>query len=358
MLSKDAVGGPLEQADLYVGGQGGYQTYRIPAVVVSTKGTVLAFCEGRKYGAGDAGEIDLLLRRSTDGGKTFSKQQVVWHDRGNTCGNPCPVVDRTTGAVLLLMTHNLGEDAEWKILDLKSKGTRTVWISKSVDDGLSWSQPVDITRSTKDPHWAWYATGPGAGVQLASGRLLVPCDHSDPRTRTFHSHVIYSDEHGENWRLGGRTGPGANECEAVELAGGALLLNSRNAGGKGCRAISLSRDQGLSWSKLSYDKTLVEPTCQGSIRRYATAAGDGKSRILFSNPAHKNQRVGLTVRLSYDECRTWPVRKVLYAGPAAYSCLAEAADGTILDLYERGERDPYQKISLARFKLDWLTEGQ
>src|SRR5262249_34440674 len=150
-----------EQGPLFVSGKDGYHTYRIPALIVTKKGTLLAFCEGRKASGSDTGEIDVLLRRSFDNGKTWTRTQVVWHDGGNTCGNPCPVVDAKTGAIWLLLTHNLGRDNQWQILDGTSKGTRTVWVASSADDGTTWSKPVEITADVKKPAWTWYATGPG-----------------------------------------------------------------------------------------------------------------------------------------------------------------------------------------------------
>lgn len=351
--------GPAEQIDVYISGQDGYDTYRIPSVIVTAKGTVLAFCEGRKHSSGDAGDIDLLLKRSTDGGKTFSKAQVVWDDGPNTCGNPCPVVVRDTGAIELLLTHNRGDDQESKIIAGTSRAARTVWKSTSRDDGLTWSKPEEITPATKKPDWTWYATGPGAGIQLRSGRLVVPCDHVEAGTRRKGSHIIYSDDGGTTWRLGGTTGPEADECEVVERTDGSLLLNIRNYNRKRpCRTTSVSTDGGMTWSPPAFDPALVEPVCQASIRRYSWPEGDGKSRILFSNPASEKARQKMTVRLSDDEGKTWPVSKLLHGGPSAYSCLAVASDGTILCLYERGAKSAYEKITLARFRLSWLTDGQ
>ncbi len=349
-----------ENTVVYNSGTDGYNTYRIPSVIVTTKGTVLAFAEGRKAGGGDAGDIDMLLKRSADGGRTFSAQQVVWDDAKNTCGNPCPVVDQSTGTVWLLLTHNLGTDPEKQIVAGKSQGTRTVWVSKSTDDGLTWADPVEITATAKKPGWTWYATGPGCGIQLACGRLVIPCDYIAQKGELWSSHVIYSDDHGATWKLGGSAPPKTNECEVVELADGRLLLNMRNYNRERytCRAIATSDDRGETFSKVSYDETLVEPRCQASIRRYSLAADGGKNRILFSNPAQAKDRAAMTVRLSYDECKSWPVSKVLHAGPAAYSCLARLSDGTILCLYERGEKGAYETITLARFSLGWLTDGK
>jgi sialidase-1 len=354
-----AAAEPVEQIDVYASGRDGYHTYRIPSVIVTTKGTVLAFCEGRKHSSSDTGDIDLLVKRSYDGGKTFSRAQVVWDDGPNTCGNPCPVVVRESGAIVLLMTHNLGEDEESAIIARKSKATRTVWKSTSRDDGVTWSRPEDITAATKRPDWTWYATGPGAGIQLRSGRLVVPCDNVEAGTRRQNSNVIFSDDRGATWRLGGSTGPAADECEVVERSDGSLLLNIRNYDRKRpCRTTAVSTDGGMTWSSPAFDEALVEPVCQASIRRYSWGGAGGKSRILFSNPASDKARQNMTVRLSYDEGKTWAASKLLYGGPAAYSCLAVARDGTILCLYERGSKSAYEKITLGRFSLAWLTDGQ
>jgi sialidase-1 len=342
-----AVVAEPQEIDVYLSGHDGYHTYRIPSVIVTTKGTVLAFCEGRKKSSSDTGKIDLLLKRSSDGGKTFAKQQIVWDDRQNTCGNPCPVVDRQSGTIFLLLTHNLGSDAEAQIIAGTSKASRTVWVTHSSDDGLTWSSPKEITAGVKKPDWTWYATGPGAGIQLTSGRLLVPCDHHGPKFLS--SHVIYS---------GGSAGPLTNECEVLERADGSLLLSMRNYDRTHrARAVASSLDGGLSWSKPSHDEALIEPVCQASLRRYSLAKDGGRDRLLFCNPARTDKRENMTLRMSYDEGRTWPLGRVLWPGPAAYSCLAVLGGGTILCLYERGEKHPYEKITLARVSLDWLEGG-
>lgn len=349
-LASASAADSVPQLDVFVSGQDGYHTYRIPSVIVTAKGTVLAFCEGRKSGQSDAGDIDLLVKRSSDGGHTFSRQQIVWDDGPNTCGNPCPVIDRKTGTIWLLLTHNLGKDEESRILSGTSQGTRTVWVSRSTDDGLTWSKPAEITASTKRADWTWYATGPGIGIQLRSGRMVIPCDHYDAQSKRPYSHVIYSDDSGATWKLGGSVGPGMDESQAVEFGDGTLLLNMRNYNRQHTgRGVATSSDGGQTWSAIHYDPTLVEPVCQASILRYDP---DGAARgILFSNPASVGQRRAMTVRMSRDECRTWPVAKVVWPGPAAYSCLGVLSDGTILCLYERGDRHAYEKITLARLTL-------
>src|SRR5262249_30310020 len=174
---------------LFISGKEGYHTFRIPALLVTPGGTILAFCEGRKKGRGDSGDIDVVLKRSTDGGKTWKALQVIADDGGNTVGNPCPVVERSTGTIWLLLTHNLGKDNERTIRDGSSKGTRRVWVMKSTDEGATWSKPADITNAVKKKTWTWYATGPGVGIQLTSGRLVIPCDHTEAKTRINRSHI-------------------------------------------------------------------------------------------------------------------------------------------------------------------------
>ena len=156
----------LKQTDVFIGGQDGTHTYRIPSVVVAPNGELLAFCEARRTTGSDTDDIDLVLKRSADLGTTWSEMQVIWDDGPNTCGNPCAVVDRETSTVWLLACHNLVEDHEAKIWEGVSKSTRTVWAIRSDDSGASWSVPVEITSETKAPNWSWYATGPGSGIQL------------------------------------------------------------------------------------------------------------------------------------------------------------------------------------------------
>jgi sialidase-1 len=356
LLMVKGVEPSMKETDVFISGQDGYHTFRIPSIIVTPKGALLAFCEGRKKSRSDTGDIDLVLKRSEDGGKTWSAMQTVWDDGGNTCGNPCPVVDRDTGTIWLLMTHNLGEDSESEIRNRTSKGTRTVWVSKSADDGVTWSKPVEITATTKAPDWTWYATGPGVGIQLRSGRLVIPCDHTVADSKAMRSHVIDSDDHGATWKIGGVIGDCANECQVAELPDGTLLLNMRSYHGQNRRAIATSRDEGLTWSEVTLDTALIEPVCQASLLRIPVPPGDAKTYLLFSNPA-STQREKMTVRLSEDGGQTWSASKLLHAGPSAYSCLTALPDGTLGCLYERGETTPYEKITFARFSLTWLIDG-
>ncbi len=346
---------PLVQTDLFLSGEGGYHTYRIPALALTREGTVLAFCEGRRDGQGDSGQIDMLLRRSVDGGATWGPLQVVSSAKGYTTGNPAPVVDRETGTILLPLTRNRAEDTEPMILRGEAP-PRTVWITRSRDDGLTWEEPQEISDSVRRDDWRWYATGPCHGIQLASGRLMIPCDHArSPAFKDWHSHVIYSDDGGATWQIGGIADGFTNESTVVELTDGRLCLNMRNYRTSKRRAIAFSDDQGMTWSPVHDDDALIEPRCQASIIRYSTESSVGKNRVLFSNPASE-KRENMTVRVSYDECRTWPVARSLHTGPAAYSDLVVLPDGAIGCLYERGDTHPYERITFARFSLQWLTE--
>ncbi|MCP5110956.1 MAG: exo-alpha-sialidase, partial [bacterium] len=351
--------------DLFVSGEDGYHTYRIPSLLVTKAGTVLAFCEGRKMGRGDSGDIELLVKRSEDGGETWSEQSVVWADPGNTCGNPCPVVDERTGRIVLLGTWNRGEDHGKQLHSGEGIDTRRVFVMASDDDGRTWSAAREITDATKAPEWWWYATGPGVAIQLRqgphTGRLVVPANHSSAE-HGFAAHTIYSDDGGETWRRSNPIAPACNESQVVELGRGRLMMNMRsqsftNEERTGYRSIAFSSDGGETWSAPEFDKHLGDPQVQASLVRYDA------DHLLFSNPSppiqrERGQRIDLTVRLSYDDGETWPVARLVHPGPSAYSSLTRLPDGRIGLLYEGGAGKRYDRLILARFPLDWLTGGE
>ena len=287
---------------LYVSGKEGYHTFRIPSLIVTKKGTLLAFCEGRKTSQRDQGDIDLVLKRSTDRGGTWSGLQMVYEEGGTeeiTIGNACPVIDNATGTIWLTLCRD----------------NKDVLVTSSKDDGKSWTKPIDITADVKKSDWVWVATGPGVGIQMKRGRyrgrLVIPCDHAVQigGKRVMVSHVFYSDDGGKSWRLGGSLDRHTDECQVVELTDGSLMLNMRNywgrSGGRpergGKRAIAISKDGGETWSELSFDDTLVEPVCQASFLRYSDTDWGERNLLLFSNPASKTSRHRLTVRLSDSE---------------------------------------------------------
>ncbi len=369
LLAAQASAEDVQRTTLFKAGDGVYNNYRIPAVIRTKNNSILAFCEGRQAPS-DAGEINLLVRRSTDGGKTFSPRQIVWADGKNTCGNPCPVVDESTGTVWLLMTHNPGEDREKQITLGTAKGTRTVRITHSTDDGVTWAKPADITPEVKKPDWAWYATGPGIGIQLKhgphAGRLIIPCDYvglggGGDKSNSF---VIYADDHGAHWKIGGEPPEhGFNESQVVELPDGSVMLNMRNVANpptgrpRTQRGVSVSADGGQTFGPAHRDPILIEPRCQASILRFSWP-DEGKSRILFANPATGKDRKTMTVRMSYDEGKTWPVEKVIFEPFSAYSSLVKLPNGTVGLLYEAGDKKGYERIEFARFSLEWLTRPE
>ena len=357
------VDASVKETTAFVSGQGAYHTYRIPAIVMTNQGTLLAFCEGRKTGGGDAGDIDLLVARSADQGRTWSTPTIVWDDSSNTCGNPTPVVDRETGVVWLAATWNDGRDRERQIMEGESREARHPYMTCSADDGQSWREPQRISETTRLPHWRWYATGPGNAIQLTrgphQGRLLVPAnhsDHSDPDGHPYRSHVFWSDDHGQTWQLGGLQQDRTNESAVVELEGGSVLQLMRSYHGANCRAAAVSPDGGRTWGEQYLDHQLDTPVCQASALRYSWPEQNelgGKSRILFASP-RGSKRDHLTVWLSYDDGKTWPVRKEIYAGSSAYSCLVKLPGNRIGLLYEK---DNYKSIAFASFALSWLEAG-
>jgi sialidase-1 len=332
----------FEQQTLFKSGEGGYHTYRIPALIVTKNGTVLAFCEARRKNSSDLGDIDLVQRRSSDGGKTWSKMQVLADDGEHTMGNPCPVVDKKTGTIWLPYCRD----------------NKQVFVIKSDDEGKTWSKSVDITKEAKDPDWAWVGTGPGHGIQLKSGRLLIPCwagvEPNVTHGKTQLSYAVCSDDAGKTWKRGEALDRDASdECQAVELADGRVYMTLRSR--KKQRGYAISKDGGQSWSAVKYDPRLPDPSCQGSILRLTTEKQDGKNRILLATPARTDARTHLTVRLSSDECESWPISRVVDAGSSAYSDLAVTKGGEILLLYEA---DNYSRLALVRFGLPWLTDGK
>jgi sialidase-1 len=333
---------------LFKPGDKGYACFRIPAVITTSKGTLLAFAEGRKKHCGDADDIDLVLRRSNDNGRTWSDLTVVWDDAVNTCGNPAPILDEKTGKIILLSTWNLGGDHENQIIDQVSKDTRRIFVLSSSDDGNTWTKPKEITADVKLPNWTWYATGPCNGIQIKKGkykgRLIIPCDHIEAGTKKYFSHVVYSDDGGENWKLGGTTPTDqVNECTVAELPKGKLLLNMRNYNQVRYRQTAISEDGGMSWSALKQDTSLPEPVCQASMIRLWNT--NKKPVLAFSNPASQKKRENMTIKWSYDLGKTWSKSKVVHAGPAAYSNLVEISSGKLGLLFEGGIKSPYEGIA-------------
>ena len=340
----------------------GYNNIRIPAICRANTGTLLAFAEGRE--AGDAGDINIILRRSADNGKTWAEPIVVWNDGTNTCGNPTPLVDRETGTIWLFCTWNVGTDHEKHIMDGTSSQPRKVFVCHSNDDGVTWSQPVEQPQLRKSD-WGWYATGPCNAIQLErgshKGRLVVPANHSIVSEQLkgpqrYRSHLIFSDDHGKTWQLGALQPELTNESTVVELCDGSVMQNMRSYHGKGNRAVAVSRDGGETFGDLYLDEALVSPVCQASILRYQWPENnEGRGVILFSAP-HGKQRSQMTVWASQDDGKTWPHRKLIFDGSAAYSNLVALPEGRVGLLCELGNDNPYRTIAFVTFPLSWLLK--
>ncbi len=330
------------ETELFAAGQGGYRRYRIPALVAVNSGTILAFCEGRRHTGRDDDEIDILLRRSHDGGSSWEEPVVVVSDGDRTCGNPCPVVERDSGDVLLPFCVD----------------NQRVFVTRSRDDGVTWEAPAELTAGVKAEGHTYLGTGPGHGIQLRSGRLLIPswADLS-PAPATWRdpppnwgqvqlSFAIFSDDGGHSWDAGAPMEVDASdECGAVELEDGSLYMNMRSRGRRRQRASARSSDGGATWSPVEFHPELPEPSCQGSI------ASLDASHILLCHPSSTEARALLTVRLSSDGGHTWPAARVLCPGAAAYSDLT-VGEGGILCAYEK---DEHERLVVARFTRDWIA---
>lgn len=315
-------------AYIFRNGHEGYRMYRIPAVTVMPDGRILAFAEGRQS-LFDNGKIDIVMKSSADSGRTWGPLRVVWSHPSGTCGNPAPVVDRKTGNVILVCTYN---------------NTNVACLS-SPDNGVTWSAPKDITSMVKPATWGWYATGPGHSIQMQSGRLVIPCNHTVSGTQGHVAHVLLSDDHGLSWRIGGSVSCAySDESTVAEVRPGLLLMNMRNENRiKPYRRVAYSTDGGEHWQECKFDTALVEPVCQGSLCHIGRPPG----ALLFCNPAHPTRRRNLTLHVSYDQGNTWRRSVVLRSGPSAYSDLAELPGGNILCIYEAGRVSPYGGIAVC-----------
>lgn len=366
----------IHRMDLFESGKDGYALYRIPGIVITPKGSLLAYCEARKSSRGDWGTIDIMLRRSTDHGRSFSPRRIISSVQGPVEKNPVALAQN------LATPNEVTFNNPVAIPDTQTKGIHFVFCLEymrafymySASDGVTWSKPVEITAAFDKfrPEYPWkvLATGPGHGIQLRSGRLLIPIWLSTGTGGHAHrpsvTSTIYSDDHGKTWHRGEIAVPDTpewvfpNETTAVELPSGEVLLNVRSESKAHRRLLVRSKDGATGWSRPEFHPQLLEPICMASMARSG-------NNILFSNPDNlhrtggepqpgKNRdRRNLTVQVSTDGARTFPVKKVIEPSWSGYSDLAATPSGEVFLFYERGAagEDHFQTaaLTLARFAL-------
>jgi sialidase-1 len=343
---------------LFKCGQLDYHTFRIPSLISLPDDILIAIVEGRKHNQEDHGDIQLIMRKSVDGGISWDPPVVLLHYQAQlmlknpisndfepvskygeiTCGNPCTVYD--------IMTKRL-----WLSYTLDNS---SMWVVYSDDLGDSWSKPRNITEEAFGwtyENWSHMASGPGHGIQLKSGRLIIPCDHHlYERSRGFFSMLVVSDDHGISWKMGAISGARLDECQVCELKNGDVYWNMRSYRKRYCRVVAYSKNYGDNFEAFTDDFDLIEPVCQASILRYDFEEYKNQDIILFSNPASKT-RDHLTLKISNDGAKTWGKSISIHEGPSAYSDLAYNKKGEVCILYECGEKDPYESIVFKTLKI-------
>ena len=382
--------------EVFVSGENGYHLIRTPQILATRDKTLLVFAQGRE-GHHDQSGNDILLKRSTDGGGTWSDLKVIAEDGKNSLYSVCVLQLAGSGRILMVGCiipdgHNVQDfkhsSPNWQRFMRQVKRhncsglsagygehTARVYSIYSDDDGKTWSKRKEITNFAKRNEALTCIPGPGIGIQLTrgphKGRILIPCNQHwlkklDGKLRYQNlPYALISDDNGETWRRGGlapyvfetRT---VTETQFVELQDGSILLNGRGGG----RAVAKSKDGGETWSTLQPDPTLKGPACAAGLLRYSFASESGdKSRIIFSLPSSPKGRKHGMIWLSYDEGKSWPVQKKIRAGFFAYSCLARLPNGNIGCVYgsrgkrQAGERLGPQNVVFASCSLDWLTGG-
>jgi len=358
-----------QEVNVFVSGEEGYKSYRIPAIVKDKTGQLIAFAEGRVDHAGDFGNVDIVYKISQDNGKTWGPLHVAVDNDNLQVGNPAPVVDLLDPAYpkgRLLLFYNTGNNHEGEVR--KGNGLRECWSISSADGGKTWSNPQNITLETHRPNqpsvnaqynfqedWRTYANTPGHALQFDSGkykgRIYIPANHSEGNPKSdgkdYFAHSYYSDDHGKTFKIGASVKfEGSNETMAAQISGTGLYMNSRNQQGNvKSRIVSYSNDGGVTWDTTYYDKNLPDPVNQGAVLSWQKK---GRYLLAVCNAASTNRRDNLTVRLSKDQGKTWYFNQVIAKAPedvkgdyAAYSDLVLLNKNKLGVLFEK---ENYSKI--------------
>jgi sialidase-1 len=339
--------------DLFISGQDSVSQYCIPSLITTNKGTLIAVCDARVERPGDApNNIDLVMKRSIDGGKTWTKHNTIVNYPGkDAAADTSMVVDKKTGAIWLAY--------DYAIADPQGQLGRIIRIHiiKSFDEGVTWSKPVDLSDLTKGKNF-WLQNAPGRGLYTDNGAIIFPMyaifgNFNNPKQKQ--TVLIISKDHGVSWSISNGVGNNNVEAQIASLPDGGIIANMRRPNGEGYRQIATTTDMGQSWSEVYTDSALIEPGCQGSMINYQV---QGKSFLLFSIPDDKKYRRNLVLHISNNAGKTWtkkiPIYKSNASYSAAYSCLTKLPNGNIGILYEADTRGrivfaqiPFQDILTA-----------
>ena len=352
-------------------GQFDCHTFRIPAMVATNKGTLLAVYDMRYNSRRDLqGHMDIGLSRSTDGGETWARPVPIMDmkkfgglpEDQNGCSDPNILVDRKSGEIFVSAVWTHGKPGTHQWVGKGSEPGHSInkssqfMIVRSKDDGLTWGEPENWTKRLKDPKWCLFAPAPGNGINLMDGTLVMPTQGRDATGLPF-SNFMWSKDHGKSWTLSSPARDNTTECSVAELKDGSLMLNirdNRNRSDKSKtngRAVSVTKDMGKTWKVHSSDHgVLPEPVCMASLISHDLK--DGRRVLFFSNPNSKYKREKMTVRMSLDQGKTWPKSILLDQKGGAYSSLAMVDDQTLGILYESSVADMvFQKIKISEFGL-------